>query len=192
MTDLDRSLAERLLAAYRKYVSSHGYEASPANWRHGISATPHKVLGWSDFRPTPHAGPSTRLAATAMAEPTLEPVQNPAAQLPIRTVTELTRLVREAVGRSPGLRDVWVEGEVGQVSTSAAGHCYFTLKDEKAQLRCVIFRDDRLMMPFEARTGLRLVAHGRLDVFEPQGVYQLYVESIQPSGFGDLSSNLRR
>ena len=56
----------------------------------------------------------------------------------------------------------------------------------------MIFRDDRLMMPFEARTGLRLVAHGRLDVFEPQGVYQLYVESIQPSGFGDLSSNLRR
>lgn len=120
-----------------------------------------------------------------MAEPVAQATQ--AAQLPIRTVTELTKLVREAVGRSPGLRDVWVEGEVGQVSISAAGHCYFTLKDEKAQLRCVIFRDDRLMMPFEARTGLRLVAHGRLDVFEPQGVYQLYVESIQPSGFGDLS-----
>ena len=48
---------------------------------------------------------------------------------------------------------MWVEGEVGQVSISAAGHCYFTLKDERAQLKCVIFRDDRLMMPFEARTG---------------------------------------
>jgi len=82
---------------------------------------------------------------------------------------------------------VWVEGEVGQVSISAAGHCYFTLKDERAQLRCVIFRDERLMMPFEARTGLRLVAHGNLDVFEPQGTYQLYVESLQPSGFGDLA-----
>ena len=82
---------------------------------------------------------------------------------------------------------MWVEGEVGQVSISAAGHCYFTLKDEKAQLRCVIFRDERLMMPFEARTGLRLVAHGHLDVFEPQGTYQLYVESLQPSGFGDLA-----
>jgi exodeoxyribonuclease VII large subunit len=105
----------------------------------------------------------------------------------IVTVGELTRLVRDAVGRVPGLRDVWVEGEVGQVNISAAGHCYFTLKDEKAQLRCVIFRDDRLVMPFEARTGLVLVAHGRLDVFEPQGVYQLYVESIQPSGFGDLA-----
>ncbi len=122
-----------------------------------------------------------------MAELSQVPFPSPQAELPIRTVTELTKLVRDAVNRSPSLRDVWVEGEVGQVSISAAGHCYFTLKDEKSQLRCVIFRDDRLMMPFEARTGLRLVAHGRLDVFEPQGVYQLYVESIQPSGFGDLS-----
>ncbi|MDP8904796.1 MAG: exodeoxyribonuclease VII large subunit, partial [Chloroflexota bacterium] len=102
-------------------------------------------------------------------------------------IGELTRLVREQLSRSPALSDVWVEGEVGQVSISAAGHCYFTLKDERAQLRCVIFRDDRLVMPFEARTGLRLVAHGRLDVFEPQGAYQLYVDSLQPSGHGDLA-----
>lgn len=105
----------------------------------------------------------------------------------ILAVGELTRLVKETIQRAAPLRDVWVEGEVGQVSISSAGHCYFTLKDERAQLRCVIFRDDRLMMPFEARTGLRLVAHGRLDVFEPQGAYQLYVDSIQPSGVGDLA-----
>jgi exodeoxyribonuclease VII large subunit len=95
--------------------------------------------------------------------------------------------VRETLRIAPGLRDVWVEGEVGQVTISSAGHCYFTLKDERAQLRCVIFRDDRLMIPFEARTGLRLVAHGRIDVFEPQGAYQLYVDTLQPAGFGDLA-----
>ena len=88
---------------------------------------------------------------------------------------------------APRLRDVWVEGEVGQVSISAAGHCYFTLKDERAQIKCVIFRDDRLMMPFEARTGLRLVAQGSIDIFDAQGVYQLYVKTLQPSGFGDLA-----
>ena len=103
------------------------------------------------------------------------------------SVAELTSLVKSTLRSAPKLRNVWVEGEVGQVSISAAGHCYFTLKDERAQLRCVIFRDERLMMPFEARTGLRLVAHGHLDVFEPQGTYQLYVESLQPSGFGDLA-----
>ena len=73
------------------------------------------------------------------------------------------------------------------MSVSSAGHCYFTLKDERAQVRCMIFRDDRLAIPFEPRTGLRLVAHGRLDVFEPQGVYQLYVDTLQPAGFGDLA-----
>jgi len=120
-------------------------------------------------------------------EPTVPPIQNAASSLPILSVGELTSLVKGTLRSAPRLRDVWVEGEVGQVSISAAGHCYFTLKDERAQLRCVIFRDERLMMPFEARTGLRLVAHGHLDVFEPQGSYQLYVESLQPSGFGDLA-----
>jgi len=105
----------------------------------------------------------------------------------ILAVAELTRIVRDTLREASGLGDLWVEGEVGQVSVSSAGHCYFTMKDERAQLRCMIFRDDRLVMPFEPRTGLRLVAHGRLDVFEPQGTYQLYVDSIQPAGFGDLA-----
>ena len=103
------------------------------------------------------------------------------------SVGDLTRLVRDTIRRSPGLGRVWVEGEVGQVTVSSAGHCYFTLKDERAQLRCMIFRDDRLAMPLEPRTGIRIVAHGRVDVFEPQGAYQLYVDSIQPAGVGDLA-----
>ena len=110
-----------------------------------------------------------------------------AASLPILTVAEVTQLVKGALRAAPRLRDVWVEGEVGQISISAAGHCYFTLKDERAQIKCVIFRDDRLMMPFEARTGLRLVAQGSIDIFDAQGVYQLYVRTLQPSGFGDLA-----
>ena len=121
-----------------------------------------------------------------MREP-VRPSEAPAASLPIMSVGELTGLIKSTLRLAPRLREVWVEGEVGQVSISAAGHCYFTLKDERAQLRCVIFRDDRIMMPFEARTGLRLVAQGSIDVFEPQGAYQLYVRSLQPSGFGDLA-----
>ncbi len=105
----------------------------------------------------------------------------------IRSVGELTRVIKEALRGDPKLRNVWVEGEVGQVSISAAGHCYFTLKDERAQLRCMIFRDDRMTIPFEPQTGLRIVARGRIDVFEPQGHYQLYADSIQPAGFGDLA-----
>jgi len=108
----------------------------------------------------------------------------------IRTVAELTRLVRERLRAAPDLRDVWVEGEIGQVSVSAAGHCYFTLKDERAQLRCVVFREERQRIAFEPQTGLRVVVHGRIDVFEQQGHYQLYVDALQPAGFGDLALRL--
>ncbi len=107
--------------------------------------------------------------------------------LRILGVSEVTKAVRDAVRTDDRLRDVWVEGEVGRVTVSSAGHAYFTLKDERSQLQCVWFRDDRLASPFEPRTGLRVVAHGRVDVFDAQGVYQLYVSSVQPAGFGDLA-----
>ncbi len=81
-------------------------------------------------------------------------------------VSDVTRAVREAVRSDDRLRDVWVEGEVGRVTVSCAGHAYFTLKDERSQLQCVWFRDDRLASPFEPQTGLRIVAHGRVDVFD--------------------------
>jgi exodeoxyribonuclease VII large subunit len=108
-------------------------------------------------------------------------------ELRIFGVTEITRSIRDAVRAQAELRDVWVEGEVGRVTVSSAGHAYFTLKDDRSQLSCVFFRDDRVGSPFEARTGLRVVVHGRVDVFETQGVYQLYVSSVQPAGFGDLA-----
>ena len=105
----------------------------------------------------------------------------------ILKVSEVTRTIRGAVRAEPRLTDLWVEGEVGRVTISTAGHAYFALKDERSQLQCVWFRDDRQRSVFEPQAGLRIVAHGRIDLFEPQGALQLYVESIQPSGFGDLA-----
>jgi exodeoxyribonuclease VII large subunit len=102
-------------------------------------------------------------------------------------VSEATRAIATLVRSDENLRDLWVEGEVGRVTISTAGHAYFSLKDEKAQLQCVWFRDDRLRSAFQPQTGLRIVAHGRIDLYEPQGTLQLYVESIQPSGVGDLA-----
>jgi exodeoxyribonuclease VII large subunit len=129
-------------------------------------------------------------AGTVSLPPAAPPVPGPAGTgfaLRILGVSEVTRAVRDAVRSDPALRDVWVEGEVGRVTVSSAGHAYFTLKDDRSQLSCVFFRDDRLASPFEARTGLRVVVHGRVDLFEAQGVYQLYVTAVQPAGFGDLA-----
>ncbi|MEO8437540.1 MAG: exodeoxyribonuclease VII large subunit [Chloroflexota bacterium] len=102
-------------------------------------------------------------------------------------VSEVTRSIRGAVRSDPQLADLWVEGEIGRVTISSAGHAYFALKDDRNQLQCVWFRDDRLRSAFEAQAGLRVVTHGRIDLFEPQGALQLYVESIQPAGLGDLT-----
>ena len=134
------------------------------------------------------AGSPAQLAppVTAAAVPTAKPGSDQFA-LRILGVSEVNRAVRDAMRSDPNLRDVWVEGEVGRVTVSSAGHAYFTLKDERSQLSCVFFRDDRLASPFEPRTGLRVVAHGRVDLFESQGVYQLYVTAIQPAGIGDLA-----
>jgi exodeoxyribonuclease VII large subunit len=120
-------------------------------------------------------------------EPRRGPVPGGTFGLRVRTVSEVSRAIRERVRADDGLRDLWVEGEVGRVTVSTAGHAYFTLKDARAQLQCVWFRDDRARSPFQPQTGLQVVAHGRMDLFEPQGALQLYVESLQPSGFGNLA-----
>jgi exodeoxyribonuclease VII large subunit len=133
----------------------------------------------------PDATPDER--ATAGRPP--EPSRTPAGTFGLRIlgVSEVTRVVRDAIRADERLRDVWVEGEVGRVTVSTAGHAYFTLKDERNALQCVWFRDDRARSAFQPQTGLRIVVHGRIDLFEPQGALQLYVESIQPAGFGDLT-----
>lgn len=100
---------------------------------------------------------------------------------------EVARTISTTVRADERLRDLWVEGEVGRVTISSAGHAYFALKDDRAALQCVWFRDERIRSAFQPQTGLRIVVHGRIDVYEPQGALQLYVESIQPSGMGDLA-----
>jgi exodeoxyribonuclease VII large subunit len=107
--------------------------------------------------------------------------------LQVKSVSEVSRAIRERVRGDDGLRDLWIEGEIGRVTVSTAGHAYFALKDAKAQLQCVWFRDERVRSAFQPQTGLQVIVHGRMDVFEPQGALQLYVDSLQPSGFGDLA-----
>jgi exodeoxyribonuclease VII large subunit len=105
----------------------------------------------------------------------------------ILAVSEAAKVVASLVRADERLRDLWVEGEVGRVTISTAGHAYFALKDDKAQLQCVWFRDERVRSAFQPQTGLRVVVHGHIDLYEPQGALQVYVDSLQPSGVGDLA-----
>ncbi|MBN2206083.1 MAG: exodeoxyribonuclease VII large subunit [Candidatus Aminicenantes bacterium] len=102
----------------------------------------------------------------------------------IFSVSEVTGLVKAALeGLAPRL---WVEGEISNFHRHSSGHLYFTLKDEKSQLRAVMFRSDARAVAFDLKDGLKVLCRGRLSVYEPRGEYQLYAEAIQPKGKGAL------
>jgi exodeoxyribonuclease VII large subunit len=151
--------------------------------------------GWRRDAGAPTAGgvPGAATAGGVPGAPTAGGVGATAAAAPgtfglrILQVSEVTRAVRTAIRQDPRLVDLWVEGEIGRVTVSSAGHAYFALKDERNQLQCVWFRDERERSAFSAQAGLRVVVHGRIDLYEPSGAMQLYVDSMQPAGLGDLA-----
>ncbi len=147
----------------------------------------------SRFEPPDWALPSWDVTdATPANRPTAAQVPGGTFGLRVLTVSEVTSAIRGVVRTDERLKDLWVEGEVGRVTVSSAGHAYFALRDERNQVQCVWFREERMRSSFEARTGLRVVVHGRMDVYEPTGALQLYVESLQPAGFGDLAIQLEQ
>lgn len=102
------------------------------------------------------------------------------------TVSRLTRHIKELLESDTALQDLWVQGEVSNFSRSAAGHIYFTLKDEEASIKCVLWRSAAEWVDHIPQDGQAVILHGRISVYEPQGAYQFYVDLVQPAGVGAL------
>ncbi len=107
----------------------------------------------------------------------------------IHSVAEVTRYLRELLETDSLLADIWVSGEVSNLSESAAGHLYFTLKDEASQLRCVFFRPK---LAITVENGAAVITHGRISIYEVSGALQLYVDLVQPEGVGILHLEFER
>jgi exodeoxyribonuclease VII large subunit len=108
----------------------------------------------------------------------------------VLTVSGLTAQLRGLVeGRFPS---VWVAGEVSNYTKASSGHMYFTLKDNQAQLRAVLFRGVNFRMKFEPKNGMDVIARGRVTVYEPRGDYQIQIEELQPKGVGAAELALRQ
>ena len=108
----------------------------------------------------------------------------------IYTVSQVTTYLRDSLDRDPFLTDLWVSGEVSNLSHSSAGHYYFTVKDNQSQLRCVMFRSQH---GGELLTnGGAVIVHGRLSLYPTRGDLQLYVDLVQPEGTGALALELER
>lgn len=100
----------------------------------------------------------------------------------VYSVTELTREIRALLeGRFPR---VWVEGEISGFKHHHSGHMYFGLKDEGAVLKAAFFQRHQANLRFKLEDGLQVLCFGRVSVYEPRGEYQIYVERIEPKGWG--------
>ena len=108
------------------------------------------------------------------------------------TVSQLTFHIRKQLEDDPTLQDVWVDGEISNLSKPASGHIYFTLKDKNASLRCVIWKLDAGRLRVNLQDGMAVEVHGRITVYEPQGQYQLIVNLVQPKGEGRLFQEYMR
>jgi len=101
-------------------------------------------------------------------------------------VAELTAYIKDLLESDPILSNVWVRGEISNFSKSSAGHLYFTLKSEKAQLRCALFRGNARFLNFAPVNGDAVMAHGKVEFYIPSGQSQLIVDVLQPEGTGLL------
>ncbi len=108
------------------------------------------------------------------------------------TVTDVTRYLRELLESDMLLQDVWVLGEVSNLSRPSSGHIYFTLKDHQCALRCVIWRSTAQRLRFDLQNGMAVDAHGSVSLYERDGNYQLYVVALRPAGEGLLYQRLMR
>ncbi|MBA2302509.1 MAG: exodeoxyribonuclease VII large subunit [Acidobacteria bacterium] len=124
------------------------------------------------------------------AEPFEEPSAEPAAEPPRRpirrvvSVAQLNAAIRDLLDTQLG--ELWVEGEISNCRVWNTGHMYFTLKDDSSQIRAVMFRMALRYLRFKPEDGLRVVARGRVSVYDPKGEYQIICEHLEPQGLGAL------
>ncbi len=102
------------------------------------------------------------------------------------TVSRLTRYLQALLHSQDALQDLWVRGEVSRVHRSVAGHLYFTLKDEWAQISCVVWRENVDDLEVVPESGQSVEVHGLVDIYPARGTYQLYVDRVRALGQGAL------
>ena len=108
------------------------------------------------------------------------------------TVSEVNTYLKTLLEADPSLQDLWVEGEISNLSRPASGHLYFTLKDQNSSLRCVMWKNRAAALGALLQEGAAVEAHGNLNVYEQRGQYQLYIDFLRPRGEGKLFQEYQR
>jgi exodeoxyribonuclease VII large subunit len=104
-------------------------------------------------------------------------------QRKVYTVFEITSEIKHTLDK---LGVLWIQGEISNFKHHSSGHMYFSLKDERAQLKAACFRNNNMYLKFRPEDGLEVIVRGRISVYEPRGDYQIIVEYMEPKGLGSL------
>ena len=110
--------------------------------------------------------------------------------MPTYTVSQVATYIRNELESDPHLADLWIEGEVSNLSVASSGHAYFNLKDRQAVLQAVMFRNQRGIHLLV--NGGSVTAHGRISFYEPRGTLNIMVDVVAPQGLGELALELER
>jgi exodeoxyribonuclease VII large subunit len=102
----------------------------------------------------------------------------------ILTVSEVSERIKIVLEDT--FFDIWLEGEISNLRRASSGHSYLTLKDERSQIRAVLFKLQRRYLRFDPKDGMLVLARGRISVYEPRGEYQMVLDYIEPKGVGGL------
>ena len=103
---------------------------------------------------------------------------------PTISVSELTSKLKDLI--ESNFSNIWIQGEISNFKHHSSGHMYFTLKDQGAELRCVMFRGFNQGIHFKPEDGMDVLLQGKITVYEPRGQYQLMVQNMEPAGIGTL------
>ena len=101
-------------------------------------------------------------------------------------VSEVNQYIKKLIGSDMLLNSIQIEGEISNYTHHYSGHMYFSLKDEKSRIRCVMFKGDNASVDFRPKDGSKVTVTGSISVYEKDGSYQVYVRKMEKQGIGDL------
>ena len=102
------------------------------------------------------------------------------------TVSELNSYIKNKIAQDEALNAVIVKGEISNFKNHYTGHLYFTLKDEKSLIKCIMFKSYAERVGFQPKDGMKVMVFGSVSVFERDGIYQIYVKAMKEDGIGNL------
>jgi exodeoxyribonuclease VII large subunit len=106
------------------------------------------------------------------------------------TISELTRIIKASLEYNPALRNVWVKGEISNLTMHSSGHVYFSIKDSGAVISAALFKGDAQNVSFKLAEGLEVLALGNISVYEKRGSYQIIVKELLLEGIGELQRQI--